>query len=101
MIQNGCLVVAYKTIAAIKFNGLADEIGVDANLIEVLNFPKYSEIKFKVKTKGSFNEPDFSLNYSLYERNGDKIFPKETRGHCLISDNGNEYFLTPSFQVVN
>ena len=99
-VEIGSLAIAYKTIAALKFNGLGNELGIDPELLEVLNIPEYSHIKLEIKTKGSFNEPKFCLEYFLYTNKCERIYLVKLIGHCLVSDKGKEYFLTPSFKLL-
>ena len=99
-IGRGSIVMAYKTIAALRFNGLRSELGIDQELLDILNIPEYSHIKFEIKTKGSFNEPKFFLEYFLHSDKRERIYPKKLIGHCLVSDKGQEYFLTPSLKLL-
>jgi|GEM_PF-1825057 HJR/Mrr/RecB family endonuclease len=96
--SNGSIVIPFKTVAALRFNNLSEELGLDFNILESFSVPDYSKLKIEIKTIGSFNEPLFRIDAFIYDRSGNLVYIDKIRGHLLISDRGDQYFLTPSLK---
>ncbi|MBL6991917.1 MAG: restriction endonuclease, partial [Bacteriovoracaceae bacterium] len=100
VIEEGGILLSYKTISAIRFNGLNQELGFDLSFIDILNLPEYARIRVEIRTKGSFNEPVFRIEHFLYNERRERLFTKCMIGHCLITDRNEEIFLTPSLKML-
>lgn len=99
-IKGGEIHIAYKTLSAIRFNGLLEEIGEDRELLNFIDLPEYSRIRFNIETKGSFNQEKFKITYSLINQKSEKVYIDKIVGHSFTCDLGNTYLLTPSEKML-
>jgi SNF2 family DNA or RNA helicase/HJR/Mrr/RecB family endonuclease len=99
-ISNGGILSSYKAISALRFNGLSEELGYSSQLFEMLMLPEYSKVRIEIKTKGSFSEPVFKIEYLLFDEKNNRLYIKDLVGHCLTTDRGEQLFLSPSLKML-
>ena len=94
------IILAYKTIFALRFSYLGEELGLNRDLMSLLEIPAYDNIVADVKTIGSFTSPEFYFDYSLNKDGINTIHKKKMLGHCLITDKDEKLFLLPSVKML-
>ena len=99
-ITNDGIILAYKTIFALRSSRLGEETGLDHELMSLLEIPAYDTIVADIETSGGFTTPEFYFDYSLRKDGINMIYPRKLLGHCLVTDKDEKLFLLPSVKML-